>query len=519
MKNIVLSALKSVLKSRLFIVIISLWLVFTILIGIASQNAYSFAYYYNGQLPNYQNTVITELNGTNLTVYSQTFNQFGQGAGGSFVHYSLILMPNETVQEQQTVSEGFAGATDNTGYVNYNISGILGNNFYFLKESVSIAGTSLIINSTTSINFVGSQSGVPNPFSEKTISVTPVVDQADPSVYSLHIWKPKSVESDEISISYEAYPSLTAFPNGPLPNRLATINITYEENVPTPFLVHGNLYYYWVNINYQSGELAGASLFTPLKTPSIESAHSLNFVFGISAIFIFLEAIVLASLLGTAEKPIVLGKQRKALSVAAEFLSSPKRSEMFKNSVITTTLSFVPMVLITAALGSLFSLLAYRQAPPISDIIAYSLSSMLIGAIGASFTYIGLLTRFRPLFVKNEKGDKRTKWSGRLLWSIVFVWQYYFMILNLNGFIYPLIYNNSKDLTLNLIVSNIVNPSSYMWLVGEFISGNLFFVGTYSFVPSAFGLSLLLILVVGAIWFLIAVLLPFLLFRRTDLKH
>ena len=266
-----------------------------------------------------------------------------------------------------------------------------------------------------------------------------------------------------------------------------------------------------------TGGLAGTYIFGPLKTASLQSESFLSSLFGFSSIIMFLEGFVFASLLVTVEQPAILGKRRKLLTEASELLASEKKSVTFRNVLLTTTLVSLPFILVVLIFGSITSFGAFGIVP-VYALAGYALAMVLMAPMGSSIMTLGMLSRYRPLFERKDEEDRRTSIKRSFLWVAIFVWQYYFLLLNANGLIYPIIYKSSNELAVNLLVSNIVNPSSYVWLLGEFASRNLFLLDTYSFNPASYRLSWPLISTIGMIWLFVVVILPFIYLRSVDLR-
>ena len=186
------------------------------------------------------------MNATNLNLYGQIFDEYGQGVQGT-VYFNISLA---LVSSPQKVAGGLAGETDSTGYIQYNISGIYPNNIYLLNEQVMIAGTNITVNSTRMINLVSQTSYASYEYSEKMLSITPVIDKANPSLYSLHVWQPRPAKITGLSVFYDISPTLVLVPTGVPPydynysSHLTDVNLSYEANIPTAFEIHCVPYYY-----------------------------------------------------------------------------------------------------------------------------------------------------------------------------------------------------------------------------------------------------------------------------------
>ena len=72
--------------------------------------------------------------GVNMTVYSQTFNLYGNPASGWDVNYNLSLISHG---KNVHIASGFAGITNNSGMLRYNLTGVFNFNMYLLSETIS----------------------------------------------------------------------------------------------------------------------------------------------------------------------------------------------------------------------------------------------------------------------------------------------------------------------------------------------------------------------------------------------
>ncbi len=506
-----MSMLTSVLKSRLFAVVVMIWLVVASLMAVASPLGEPQVTY--GSVPNYSVILLTGVNGTEVSAYTQIINQTGVGAADAPVSYSLSYFSG---QSWDLLSTGNAGVTNASGYLHYDVPGLFQGQIFSLQERASLDGRSY---STTSVIFQmlpNASGNIYFPPISDIVTVTPVVDGADHSLYSLHLWEIPGSGSRNLTVSYAvsptSYGAFDAVDQGYHAGSKFLANITFanEANVPTPLQIYAKPCFYAVNVS-SNGHRYGGSIFGPLYTHAVESAFSVNFIEGVSSTLIIFWPMVLALILASGLPGEEHRFQRRLLN-GIKFPSGGRNSWKFLMVTGVAFAASLPLVVISQAVSYGYSMEAYATAPSFAAFLGYFLSMSAICFLAAA-----IVSLLNTSGIRNSRLFKGKKVTGRgSYWGIfapVYALCYYFALVNSNGFLW---FNSGSRVAGLVVTSDLFYPLSMEWLYGMSLTGNLFFGYPYTFQPSAYGIGLETISLLVSVWVTIVLVIPFLIMRRRE---
>lgn len=518
----ILKSAKSLMKTKLFVVIIVIWVLTALMVSAAMSITVpetTFVSTVNGHLPPYRSAVIFGMNSSTLYVYSQTFDMYGLGIAGAAVTYSLSVYSGGPV----VVAPETAGMTNSTGFISYNMTGIYSNQVFLLRQSVDMPGKGYVNTTTAVMDFVppaGVTATNPIPV-DQVLSVTPVIESSDHSDYAMHIWKLPSSGSVHLNAFCQISPTL-GYTGGHIPSLLTSyfnyttpmgsMNLVYEANVPTGLPVHGDTQYYGVVFRSDTGAMWGDYVFGTLVTPAQQADYMLNSAYAL----MFLIIIVWAIMLPPPLENLGYGIRKSRLKRLAEGASLPEYRnsyEKFRGNLAISVLMSLPLTAVTTASIALAGFLKSGVFPGISEIFGYSAIALLLFAMSASLLILFSRTRPGKFFYKLGKKTRSEHEVTLLLLLATYLLVVYYLALNVTGFMLSLFYSYDA-LIRTVIISNAVTPFSFPWLAGEYISRNIIAGQTLTFNPAAYGLNLAVVSGIGAFWLFLTVILPLLVLRR-----
>lgn len=494
-------ALKSVFTSRLFLVSAVVWIIFLLLIVSLSENS---QFSYSPAIPAYQTRALSTINGNNLTIYSQTFNEFGTPLQEGTIAYSLSEFSGAS---GSTIESGTARINGST--TSYTLAGLPGPNMYTISETVTAANGTPLDSLSYPLALL-SQGGTLPPaaeFNTHELSITPVADRTDPSMFSLHIWEAPGYNYSGSSLQLWKSPNFLALarPATDLQPGIASIagvlNFTGEANMPVPVQMSGNPYYYEAAV-IQSGSVVSQSFFTTQPTVQAGMQHTWTVAIAMACLPMVLWGIVGTVALSGRETPLIRSPEIIAFAPAPDGPGDSYR--LFSRRVAASVLSSLPLILISCIIPYALSFLIYGLAPSLLEVVAFGSAGVLIVAESSSLTSL--------LMLRGRKGIRRLnemefRVGLRFLLGPIFLFFYIFLLGGIGVFEYTFA-SSPGTMTLLFLIPEILNPFSYVWLMASYASSNLYIFGQYSFVPLSYGLSPAILALIGLVDFILLLALP-----------
>ncbi len=190
--------------------------------------------------------------------------------------------------------------------------------------------------------------------------------------------------------------------------------------------------------------------------------------------------------------------------------------ERFKVAMSSSLLLSVPFIFITSTIVYIFSISFYGKTPDIAAILSYSLAALMTVAFAISLTVLVIESRLGKilrLFIDNIEGKIVIKVLALVPLYLVL---YFYLNLILNeGFLSAFISSQETVEKLTVIFYSL-NPLSYLWLLGSYISKSLSVTGLFIFDPSSVFLNPLYIIFVGTAWVIMLIILPWAIFKKRD---
>ena len=522
--------LASVLKSRIFAVVVLLWLV---AVSISAMTSSVDGSQVTGSVPNYSVILLTGVNGTEASAYSEIINQTGVAVAGVPVSYTLSVFYGYS---SDTLKTGNAGVTGTSGYLHYDVPGLFKGEIFSLQERAVIDGRSY---NTTSLIFSMLPNGSGNIQSRPIgdiVTVTPVVDSADHSLYSLHLWTIPGSGPHNLTVSYSVSPTFYGAieaERGYNTGSKVLHNITFgsEATIPTPLQIYARPCFYEVNVS-GNGQEYGGIIFSPLYTPAMASAISVNSMEGLSSTLIIFWPIFLAWALASSPPGEEHRFQRKLLK-GVMFPSGRSNSAKFLAITAVAFAASLPLIVISQAASYVYSTYLYAITPSMTAFLGYFLSMSAICLFGAAVASLISMSGVRnrglsrkktaagKIWYLGNRGLSRKKTAAGKIWYLgifyaaFYLLFFYFTLLNINGFVLPL-YKGGSGLVWLVVISDLFYPFSIEWLYGMSLTGNLLFGYPYTFNPAAYGIGLATISLLVSVWALIVLVIPFLVMRNRE---
>jgi len=516
-----LGAAEKILKSPIFILIVILWILFSVsLVAVPQPNSfYTDFISASGKVPQYQSSVLISRQGSNITVYSQTFTMYGKSASGWEVNYSLYFTNEE---KNVRIESGNAGVTNSSGMVRYNLTEVFNFNTYLLSETVNNRDGSWANYSMVIVSFLN-YGGPYLHASLSPVSITPVVSSNNPRYFAIHIWRIPQNNSENYSVVYGIAPgnSISTVFNwtqtGAFPDHLLNFSMKTQKNIQTPFNYTGEPYYYGVGVKNERGSTIRTVVFGSIVSndSKMEDFEFLSFV-ALSVFLVFLASYIGIYLCIT---PKNVRKSGKVIKFLTRGIYRPKCNtglERFKVAMSSSLLLSVPFIFTTSIIVYIFSISFYGKTPDITTILSYSLAAFLTVAFAASLTLLlaqSMVGKILRLFIDNVQGKTSIKVLAIiLLYSVTYL---YFSLIGDLG-ILSLFVSSTKVVEKITVILYSVNPLSYLWLLGAYLSKSLSANGLFVFNPSSIFLGPIYIASIGMIWIILLIILPWAIFRKKD---
>jgi hypothetical protein len=509
------------LRSPVFIILIIFWLIMAISLASLSQptSFYTSLISDNGNVPQYQTATITDLNGTNATVYSQTFNEYGDLEPGWNVSYSLSIFPDQ----KDIIVNSYAGITDRDGMVIYNITGLQKNQSYSVSETVTYNGNEWANHTTDILTFV--THGTPSPsVVSGQVSITPVLSEASPSHFALHIWKIPQNRKENYTVQYGVssgnnfVQAINWMVNGNLPDQLVNFTMVSQANIQTHLNFTGEPYYYTIGVRSENGSLAGTAMFGSRVSSQAKMEDSVFLIFaGLSLFLILIFLYVSTYLSNVFRKVIKNGKMRRFIFGKGDLPYRQEISGRYGEILLTSVLLSIPFILITAFVTYLFAIRIYGISLNPEILISYSAASFMTVLFTSSLTIVVLRSRIGKFLVKNE--EKNTIPSKLVTVVPSYLLSLFYLSLLTGYGLLSLLSSSQQTLQKVTLALYSINPLTYLWLLGSYFSRDIAVTGTSTFNPSALGLSPLTLLLIGLVWVIIILVIPGIIFRKRERRQ
>lgn len=462
-------------------------------------------------VPKYQVSVLSQENGQNFTVYSQVFNQYGQGQNDWNITLSITTEP---FSDKYSLT-GLSGTTNLTGLLPLALGSLPYGYYYTIEESLFYPNGTFAFNSTAVINLLTSGHG---SLYQNTVSVLPVLSTQNSSAYALHIWKIPAGDPINVTVGYAVSPTLSmAFTsNGGIEATasMANLSLSYVTIVPTHFSVYGHPYFYSVNVTNSTGAYLGGYVFWSTVSPSLQSTHFYNESAGLSSIFIALMSasfvIVLLVYGDTGSKRL-----SRPFNIRKLKINDGSRSAIFRDVLLAGILVSLPFMAVAVIIPYFMAYNYFHTKVPLFYPFIYLLSLILVSLLAISLVSLFQLSGSPPRFTRvRQRGDMSFKGIMKLL--VLLAALFYSIELNLGG-ILPAVSNSAFKTTVLLnILSNSLNPIGYTWNLGEYLTHNLFLVSYFSFDPGEYFMNAFLLFAIAIAWISVLVILPMFYLRRNN---
>lgn len=498
------------LVTRLFVILMILWVVIILLFTFVISTNISDSPVNNINVGHVVTSTITRNSGTTEYFYSQTFDSYGNGVPGVSLYYNVTL----PLQQDKLIAGGYAGESNAGGFTVFNVSGFYGGNTYQVSEHFYNHATGYDGNNTFTIDTTN-----PNGYPASThVSITPVFSSIEPGSYALHVWTPNNITYGNATLSYEKGTSILDFIsasglyNENLTVSRVTLNLSGSQNYVTPFRIHGPPYFYVAVVKDSSGSVQAITIFSTSATPSIESQLTFGGVIAGSYPLLFLVPVFTITALSSRGRSSRYPLERFIMK-GTNIPDLGSRSSTFMSIIAVSTVISIPFVAASTLLIAYLTRSVFGQTASPADILIYVAATLLMVMIMASVMAIIYVSRYRWILRGKDEGEKRSRAAARLLVYIsAFALFYYYYGNNFNGYFF---YSAVPHTLVNL---DITNPFAYMYLVLMKMDSNLYAGTIITITPSEYGLIWPVIIVLGLFWLVLWVILPYLLYRRSERK-
>jgi hypothetical protein len=507
------------MKSPVFIILIIFWIIIALSLASVSQPASFYASLISdsGNVPQYQTTTITELNGTNATVYSQTFNEYGVAEQGWNVTYAISVFNG---QKDTIVNSHYAGITDITGLVVYNITGLQKDQVYTVSETVGYRGYEWA-NHTASILTFATEGTPSSGVVSGQLSITPVLSDASPSHFSLHIWKIPQNGKANYTVLYGVYSgnsfgqAINLMVDGNFPNHLVNFTMMNQANIQTNLNYTGEPYYYTIGVRSENGSIAGTAMFGSRVSSQAKMEDSVFLMFAGLSIFLILIFLYVTIYQSNAFGKVIKSGRIRNFLLGKEDLHYPEEiSGRYGEILLTSVLLSTPFILISALVAYLFSIRIYGISPGAGVLLSYTAASFITVLFATSLTVIVLRSRFGEFIVHNYA--KKTMLSRLVTFVPGYLVTFFYLSLLTNYGMLSFLSSSQQIIQKVTLILYSVNPMTYLWLLGSYFSKDIAATGTSTFIPSALGLSPLTLLLIGLAWIIAILVIPWVIFSKRE---
>jgi len=511
----VLTSLPPLFKSRIFIMA---FVFFAILVlGLSSLQQpvsfYSYSPSYGGVDSRYYTLASWSTNNTNLSVYSQTFNSYGRAVD----HWNITYSISSSVDGNRVMASG-EGITNSTGFIKYNVSGLSAGQVYILQEKIWHNKSASVSYSANIISLLNVSDYERSNYLT-TVFVRPVLTP-NSNEYSMFLWLPDRIYGGNYTVKYGSttynFSNFAFATQNKMPGNITKlkVHLNYMTVIRTDLPLAGPPQLYMVKIDNSHDEVVGFTFFAIRIEGVYKSILSSSFTFGIEVLFLMLYSRVFSEALYDTNPQNVSRLSRFLFGKSIKWFMENKFSEQGMGVSLVVVLS-LPILLVSVLFNFLLSQLLYHHTPPYTYGLSYFLGLLVVVMLSSSITVMLLSFRRRRAWKrgmpKGNSGRKRRYW---ITFAVTYALTYFYLYVNLDGFFY-LFFGNATMIKLTLI-SNLVNPLSYLWLLSELLTRNLFIGDLFPFSPRAYGITPLVLLILGIFWVAVIVILPSIVSHRSQ---
>lgn len=509
----ILQAARKIMLSKFFLVAVLLWLLAAFLISVAGVGFSSSPDGNPVGVQDSQTSSIFVLLGNDLVFYSQNFNAYGAGIPGTYVYYNLSGLQANSGSVASHITGGFAGKTNSTGFIGLNIPGAYANYQYYLDVHYYNPENGFNQSATEFL----STSLIPQSVPQSTVAITPVKSSTDSGTYALHMWSMPGTHIENATLFYVKGSSFNGFisQNGTVRYQgsvpLGKMNLDGPVNIQTGIPAVGTPYYYLVGLNYSNGDNAGQTFLQTAASPIVKAQQNSGFIFGTSLLFVFFGTASLIPVFSTTieRRP---GRFDKFIPEVFPDNKDMKGESLFLKRICSTLIVSIPFLFITAFFAYLSSTTGVGSSPGYGVLLFYSLSLLMIVMMAAA--YVSILIGLGVIVPQTKDSAEYRKFNRRLMISLIPLYFPFLFGFQLNLYTLGTVFPIPSIVVLN----NFIDPFMYPFLIFQRISGSLLIGRPYPFSPSVYGITTASILIMGAVWIAVWILLPFLVLRRQTVR-
>ena len=505
---------KKIIFSRFFLVALVIWILLTFMISVVSVGVISDSSYINSySIPDSQISAIIHTNGTTINYYGQNFNEYGVGISGTHIYYNLSGTSQTNGGELKHITGRYAGTTDSSGFITFNISSLNPAYLYYLNLHAFNSATGY----NASLTYFISQNS--SGSTRDAISLTPVRSTKDTGKFALHAFADPGSRYNNATVFFQKEPYLYYTDLAPhyfdydQTVRLGEVTVSGEMNIQTPFNISGHPYFYGVGINATTGGTLSSTAFITLPTPVDEANEASGFIWGISALMGIMLSFLAVVLLMNQPPQSNSRKARKFIPHILQGIDPKRNASAFSTIIGASVIASIPIALVTVFFSELVSYSAYGYTIPAGSILTLLAGLLITLMMGSAYASI-LIASGIPMQVAPGSPDYKRKYAKALLYMtplIAGVLIYIFM----NSSFAP----TSQIDPVPVVLVNFIDPFGYISIILQKLNGSLLFTRPYSFDPSAYGVSYLSIMLVGILWIVLWVVLPYFLLKRSSIRN
>lgn len=499
--------LGKVFKSRFFILSIPLVILVALLFTSMGSGQLSSATVNLNFLSGNTLSVLSETNGSSVNFFAQNFNAYGEPIPGTSLYYNVTQYAQYGVQKE--VQSGYAGQTNQSGFLNYTVKGIYSGYYYHISEHYYNHPMGIDSNSSYYINTID-QSFYPYNYEA---SITPVLSHAHPGKYALHVWSIPDKSYRNVTLFYEKSATFsTYFDNASFFNYantvpMITLNLTHPVNYVTPIGVSGSPYFYGVGLKSDSGSLMAHTLFSTSSSSLVQSHLLFGYTFGSLQVMLIIWCSILTGVLFTPPSTRSSGFARSFFRDFG-FEKSVTGAEKFRQTLIVVGLSSLPIAACFSLVAAYSSNSMYGTVVPFQDIVWYVLGTALTAVVAASVFFMLLSSRRIRYLSDPEDKSLGQRLATGVVTGIFAILTYGYLLLNMTGGTY-------NSITPALIIAlNKLNPFAYLLLVLQYVDSSLNFSTVHSINPSAYGLNLPFMIGLAVLWIALFAIIPYYMLKR-----
>ncbi|QRF76369.1 hypothetical protein Thermo_01891 [Thermoplasmatales archaeon] len=510
----VVGTARKIIFSRFFLVAMIIWILLTFLISVVSVGVISDSSVINSySVPDSQLSAIIHTNGTAINYYGQNFNEYGVGIAGTKVYYNLSGTSQTAGGEMKHITGGYAGVTNSDGFIAFNVSSL--NPAYVFSLNIHAFNSAIGYNAFPTY-FISQNS---SEITKDKISITPVRSTIDTGKFALHVFAVPGLRYDNATVFYQKEPYMyyanlaPQYFNYGRTVLLGTVSVSGSMNIQTPFNLNGHPYFYGVGINATTGGTLASTAFITLPTAVDEAHEASGFLWGISALIGIMLSFLSVVILMSPTPQLNWIKARKFIPRVLQGIDPKRNASAFATIMGASAIASIPIVSVTVFFSELISHTAYGYTISAGNILALSAGLLITLMMGSSYTSI-LVSSGIPMWIAPDSPDYRRKYAKTLLYEFPLI----------AGLLIFLFMNFTSAPTIGIdpvpvVLVDFIDPFGYVSIILQKLNGSLLFTQPYSFDPSAYGVSYPSIILMGILWIVLWIVLPYFLLKRSSLRN